>query len=212
MREEDVVALNGAVEVDVGVLLEPVASRAGIQLEVMLAMTMAQLTSGLLPTGILPTASPASRVAVPNAPPTRAMCAQALGVEVLAARQSAGCKRGAAWAAVWEAEMHAAHAAPEPAAIKKPGSGKPGEPEEASDGGRERAARAASNTEHTKGRLMRSSLQKLWAVMHCCLQAAERLLEARAAEAGSADAPKMGEGGSQAGVSWATVAARGWIA
>lgn len=176
MREEDVDGLNGAVEVDVGVLLE-LASRAGIQLEVMLAMTRAQLTSGLLPTGILPTAGPASRVAVPNAPPTTAMCAQALGVEVLAARQSAGGKRGAAWATVWEAEMHAAHAAPEPAAMKKPGSGKPGEAGEASDGGRERAARAASNTEHTEGRAHEVKPSETLG-SDALLPPAERLLEA----------------------------------
>jgi hypothetical protein len=47
MREEDKDAGNGAVEVGVGVMLE-LASRAGVQLEDVVAMTRAQLTLGSL--------------------------------------------------------------------------------------------------------------------------------------------------------------------
>lgn len=68
-------------------------------------MTRAQLTLRFLPTGILPTAGSASRVAVLDAPPTTVMGAQALDMEVPSAQQSAGGKKEASWAMIWEAEV-----------------------------------------------------------------------------------------------------------
>jgi hypothetical protein len=81
MTEGGRVARVGAVEVDVGVLLELVF-RARIELKDVVAMTSAQLTSGFLPTGILPTAGSASGVAVSDAPLATVMSAQALDREV----------------------------------------------------------------------------------------------------------------------------------
>jgi hypothetical protein len=89
-------AFDGAVEVNIGVLLE-LASGAGIHLEDVVAMTRAQLTPGLLPTGTLPTAGPASGVAVPDAPPTTVVNDQAQEVEVPSARQSTRGKEAVAW-------------------------------------------------------------------------------------------------------------------
>jgi hypothetical protein len=131
MREEDKDAVNGAVEVDVGILLE-LASRAGIQLEDVVAMTRAQLTLGFLPTGILPTAGSASRVAILDAPPTTVMGAQALDVEVRSAQQSASGQKEVSWAMIWEAEVQAAHGAQKPTAMGMPNNEELGEPGEAS--------------------------------------------------------------------------------
>jgi hypothetical protein len=93
------------------VLLE-LASRAGIQPEEVVAMTRAQLTSGLLPAGILPSVGPAPRVEVPDLPPTTAMCAQALGMGVPSTQQSVGSEEDVSWAMIWVAEMQAAHGEP----------------------------------------------------------------------------------------------------
>jgi hypothetical protein len=207
MREEGRDAFNGAVEVHVGVLLE-LASRAGIQLEDVVAMTGAQLTLGLLPTGILPTAGSASRVAVPDAPPTTVMGAQALDMEVPSAQQPAGGRKEVSWAMIWEAEIQAAHGAPEHAAMGMPSGEELGEPREAGDGGRERAARATSSTEQTKGMVHRVESGALGndALL---LSGSGKVpgKDARVTGVDSVGAPRMEPMGSQDGVSWATVAA-----
>lgn len=64
----------GAVQIDIEVLLK-LASRAGVQLKDMVAMTRAPLTSGLSSAGTLPIAGPDQRVAVSQLPPTTVMCA-----------------------------------------------------------------------------------------------------------------------------------------
>jgi hypothetical protein len=206
MREEDGDAFNGAVEVDVGVLLE-LASRAGIQLEDVVAMTRAQLTLGLLPTGILPTAGSASGVAVPDAPPTTVMGAQALDMEVPLAQQSAGGKRDVSWAMMWEAEMQAAHRVKEPMAMGRPSSEEPGEPREAGNGGREQAARAASGTEQTKGIVHGVESGALGDALLLSGSGEASGKDAQVTEVGSVGASRMEPVSSQAGVSWATVAA-----
>jgi hypothetical protein len=136
------------------------------------------------------------------------MGAQALDMEVPSAPQSAGGKKEASWAMIWEAEVQAAHGAPEPAAMGMPGGEGPGEPREAGDGGREGAARTASNTEQTQGVVHGAGSGALGndALLPSGSGKA-RGRDARVAGVESADAPSMEPTGSQAGVSWATVAA-----
>lgn len=87
-----------------GVLLE-LAFRAGIELEDVVAMTSAQLTSGFLPIGILPTAGSALGVAVSDAPLATVMSARALDREVPLTQRPAGVQKGVWWDAIWAAEM-----------------------------------------------------------------------------------------------------------
>jgi hypothetical protein len=86
--------LEAAVKVDVGVLLE-FASRAGIELEDVVAMTSVQLTPRFLPTGIMPTARSASEVAVPDEPLATMKSAQALYGKAPSTRRSPSGNKGA---------------------------------------------------------------------------------------------------------------------
>jgi hypothetical protein len=140
--------------------------------------------------------------------PTTVMGAQALDMEVPSAQQSAGGKKEVSWAMIWKAGVQVAHGAPEPAAMGMASGEEPGEPREAGDGGKERAARAASSTEQTKG--------MVHGVESGALGNDARLpsgsgkapgKDARVAGIESVGAPMMEPMGSPAGVSWATVAA-----
>jgi hypothetical protein len=147
-------------------------------------------------------------VAVPDAPPTTVMGAQALDMEVPSAQQSAGSKKEALWAMIWEAEVQAAHGVPEPAAVGTSSREGPGQPGEAGDGGREGAARTASSTEQTQGVVPGAELGALGNDALLPLRSGKaRDTDARVAGVESAGALSTGPTGSQAGVSWAMVAA-----
>jgi hypothetical protein len=159
MREENMDAFSGAVEVGVGVLLE-LASRAGVQLEDIVAMTRAQLMSGLLPAGISPSAGPATGVAIPDLPSTTAVCAPALGMEGLSARQSTGGEEAVSWDMLWEAETRATHRACAPTAAMGSGE-RQGEPKGADDRGREGVAGVANRAEQARGAAHKVELRAL---------------------------------------------------
>jgi hypothetical protein len=141
MREGSRTACDGAVKVDIGVLLE-LAYRAGVQLEDVVAMTGAQLTSGLLPAGILPSVGPAPGVAILDSPSTTAVSAQAFGMGVLPAQQSGGGEEDGSWDMTWEEEIRTAHGASNFPTMTMTGDRR-GEPKGAGDRGREGAARSA---------------------------------------------------------------------
>jgi hypothetical protein len=112
MREENGEAAGGAVQVDIGVLLG-LASKAGIQLDNVVAMTGARLTSGLSPAGISPTTGPAPGVAISRSPPTTVMCAQALSAGVAPVQQPASGQTDVLQPMVWGAESQVAQGVPE---------------------------------------------------------------------------------------------------
>jgi hypothetical protein len=136
VREDSKDAFVGAIQVDMGVLLG-LASRAGVQLEDVVDMTRAQLTTGLSPAGTVPTADSAQGVAISQLPPTTAMGAQARGTEAIQARWPAGDEEEVSWAMIWEAEMQAAHGFAR--------RGEPGEYKQAGSRGGRKADRAASS-------------------------------------------------------------------
>lgn len=193
----------GAVEVDVGLLLE-LASRAGIGLGDVVAMTSAQLTPGFLHTGILSTAGSASRVAVPDAPPATATSGQAPDRDVPPMWRQAGVRKGRGGMQYGRRRWRRPMGRQGP---RVPSGAELVEPGEIKDAGKEGAV-VVSGAEHADGVAHGAELKALGSR---AAPPASRVEDpgssTRPTKRGPVDTPGTGPAEGRAGVSWAAVAA-----